>query len=573
MDEIDPTTYQVVRTFGVGALPQHIVPSWDLKTLWVTNDQGNSLTPIDPVTGVPGTPVHVEDPYNMYYTPDGRYAVVVAEALQRLDFRDPHTMALVHSLPVPCHGVDHMDFSANGTYLIASCEFSGKLLKVDVATQSVVGTLSLGTGAEPQDVKLSPDGKVFYVADLTANGVWEVDGDRFRTLGFIPTGKGAHGLYVSRDAKDLYVSNRGAGTVSLISFASRQVIATWSLPPETGNHPGRGSDIASPDMGGVSADGKVLWLSGRYDSDVYAIDTATGKQLARVRGRLRSPRRVRVATARPILTRSHRHPAMNEITPYGWASTSSRNSANGTSDQQRDDRPGTRFSRRTVLATAGAVVLGGCGVARSARAVTPTSRPQRPVAPSTTMSVPVGPARYVANGSRTENAVALTFHGSGDVTLTQELLASAHQLSAPITVFGVGTWMEANPAVTDAILAGGHTLGNHTYTHPDLGSLDGPAPWPTRSSGAHRCSNISKETTGAGSAPRASSFPPRSSLIKRDSPATRCPSATTSTLSTTKTRVLLPSWPESPKRYAPDPSSACTPVTPERSKPCPLLYS
>jgi YVTN family beta-propeller protein len=282
VDEIDPTTYQVVREFGVGALPQHIVPSWDLKTLWVTNDQGDSLTPIDPVTGAPGTPVPVEDPYNMYFTPDGRYAIVVAEALERLDFRDPHSMALFHSLPVPCRGVDHMDFSADGTYLIASCEFSGELLKVDVAHQSVVGTLTLGVGDEPQDVKLSPDGKVFYVADLKANGVWEVDGNSFRVLGFLPTGMGAHGLYVSRNAQDLYVSNRDAGTISVISFATRQVIATWVLPPETGSHLGRSSSVPSPDMGGVSADGTVLWLSGRYDSDVYAIATTTGKEIARI---------------------------------------------------------------------------------------------------------------------------------------------------------------------------------------------------------------------------------------------------------------------------------------------------
>jgi YVTN family beta-propeller protein len=282
VDEIDPATYRVVREFGVGALPQHVVPSWDLKTLWVTNDQGNSLTPVDPITGNPGSPVHVEDPYNMYFTPDGRYAIVVAEALRRLDFRDPHTMALVRSLPVPCHGVDHMDFSTNGTYLIASCEFSGELLKVDVASQSVVGTISPGAVAEPQDVKLSPDGKVFFVADLKAGGVWKVDGDSFSVLGFLPTGKGAHGLYVSRNAQYLYVSNRDAGTISVISFATGHVAATWTLPPETGNHLGRGNDIASPDMGGVSADGKVLWLSGRYDSDVYAIDTATGQQIARI---------------------------------------------------------------------------------------------------------------------------------------------------------------------------------------------------------------------------------------------------------------------------------------------------
>jgi len=87
----------------------------------------------------------------------------------------------------------------------------------------------------------------------------------------------------------------------------------------------------------------------------------------------------------------------------------------------------------------------------------------------------MGPAAYVANGSRSGNAVALTFHGSGDIALTQQLLSSAHQLSAPITVFGVGTWMEANPTVADQILAGGHTLGNHTYTHPDLGNLDAAA--------------------------------------------------------------------------------------------------
>jgi len=282
VDEIDPTAYRIVRHIAVGALPQHVVPSWDLKTLWVTNDEGNSVTPIDPVTGIPSTPISVEDPYNMYFTPDGRYAIVVAEALGRLDFRDPHTMALVHSLPVPCPGVDHLDFSADGTYLIASCEFTNQLLKVDVARQSVIGTLLLRAGAVPQDVRLSPDGNVFYVADKMLNGLWEINGNALRVMGYLHTGKEAHGLYVSRDAKDLYVSNRGDGTVSVVSFATRQVVATWVLPPESGAHLGGGANVASPDMGGVSADGTVLWLSGRYDSDVYAIDTRTGQQLARV---------------------------------------------------------------------------------------------------------------------------------------------------------------------------------------------------------------------------------------------------------------------------------------------------
>ncbi len=198
VDVIDPATGQVIDHFAVGVLPQHVVPAWDLKTLYVTNDRSNTLTPIDPMTGRPGPTIAVEDPYNMYFTPDGKYAIVVAERLARLDFRDPHTFQLVNSVHVDCVGIDHLDFSADGRYLIASCEFSGQLVKLDLATQKVVGTIPLhGGNSKPQDVKLDPTGRVFYVADMIRGGVYTVDGDSFTVTGFIPTGAGAHGLYVT----------------------------------------------------------------------------------------------------------------------------------------------------------------------------------------------------------------------------------------------------------------------------------------------------------------------------------------------------------------------------------------
>jgi DNA-binding beta-propeller fold protein YncE len=272
VDVIDQRTFRIVEHFAVGALPQHVVPGYDLRTLYVTNDAGNSLTTIDPRSGKPGRSIHVDDPYNMYFTTDGRYAIVVAERLRRLDFRDAHTFALHHSLALPCYGADHLDFSADGRYAIVSCEFSGELLKVDVARERVVGVLQLRPGAAPQDVKLSPDGKVFYVADMNANGVWLVDGDRFRVLRFVSTGRGAHGLYPSRDARYLYITNRGAGSVSVLSFRTQRIVKTWHIP-------GGGS----PDMGNISADGKVLWLSGRWNAEVYAISTRTGRLLARIR--------------------------------------------------------------------------------------------------------------------------------------------------------------------------------------------------------------------------------------------------------------------------------------------------
>jgi YVTN family beta-propeller protein len=270
---ISQQTLQIVATFPTGQLPQHVTPSWDLKTLYVNNDLGNTLTPVDPRTGQPGRPIPVADPYNLYFTPDGRYAIVVAERLQRLDFRDPHTMRLIHSLSVPvCAGVDHMDFSADGRYAFASCEFAGRMIKIDLGAIRLTRTLVLGHGqTAPQDVKLSPDGRTLYSADQLRAGVWEMNPDTFRVIGFLHTGDGAHGLYPSRDAKTMYVSNRLAGTVSVVSFATKRVIATWRIPGP-----------ASPDMGGVSADGSTLWLSGRYNAEVYAIDTRTGKLRARI---------------------------------------------------------------------------------------------------------------------------------------------------------------------------------------------------------------------------------------------------------------------------------------------------
>jgi DNA-binding beta-propeller fold protein YncE len=273
VDEISPATFRVVRHFAVGRQPQHVTPAWDLRTLWVSNDKGNSLTPIDPVTGRPGRAVPVMDPYNLYFTADGVHAIVVAEAHRELDFRAPHTMALQHRLHLPdCAGVDHMDYTADGRTALVSCEFASRLVVVDLVHERERGAIPLHRGAMPQDVKLSPDGRTFYVADMASGGVWLIDARRMRREGFVRTGAGAHGLYPSRDGRRLFVSNRAEGSITVLSFRTRRPIAKWRLP-------GGGS----PDMGGVSADGRVLWLTGRYNAAVYAIDTRTGKLLHRIR--------------------------------------------------------------------------------------------------------------------------------------------------------------------------------------------------------------------------------------------------------------------------------------------------
>jgi YVTN family beta-propeller protein len=310
--EIDPKTYQIVRTFPTGKVPQHVVPAHDLSTLWVANNSSNTLTPIDPVTATPGKPVRVDDPYNIYFTPNGTSAMVIAEARRRIDFRDPKDMKLQQSLRVACKGLDHVEFTADDRYAIATCEFSGQLVKIDLATKSVVGYLTLdpdkftnyiprqikkylnrrqarsaamaalmSVPSMPQDIRSAADGSKFYVADMKENGVFVVDPVKLERIGFIHTGVGTHGIYPSRDGTRLYVTNRGwnsigggrhgPGSISVLDPSTDKIVETWPVP-------GGGS----PDMGDVTADGKELWVSGRYDDEVYVFDTATGRLTHRI---------------------------------------------------------------------------------------------------------------------------------------------------------------------------------------------------------------------------------------------------------------------------------------------------
>ena len=278
---IDPITRTVVRTFSTGKLPQHVVPSYDMSVLWVTNNEGNTLTRIDPKTGMDSIRLPVDDPYNLYFTPDGKAAIVVAERLDRLDFRDPVNMKLLKPVHVKCRGLDHLDFLADDNYAIATCEFSGQLVKIDLKTREPIAYLRLEGHAQPQDIRSTPDGRLFFVADMKEGGIHLIDPSQFREIGFIKTGKGTHGMAIGRGGKPFYIMNRGSmsiygtrrgpGSVTVLDPESRKILATWWIP-------GGGS----PDMGNVTANGKELWVSGRYDYEVYDIDTSTGHLIARI---------------------------------------------------------------------------------------------------------------------------------------------------------------------------------------------------------------------------------------------------------------------------------------------------
>ncbi len=281
---IDQKTMKVIDHYKVGTLLQHVVPGWDLTTLYATASGSNRLVPIDPTTGKAGKGIPVEAPYNLYFTPDGKKAVVMAERLRRIDFYNRVTWKLIKSVNVPCRGVNHADWSPDGTWFLATCEFSGEILKINTDSGDILSTLALPTGAMPQDLRIAPDGTKFYVADMMSGGVWVLNAQGTQIIGSIKTGVGAHGIYPSRDATRIYVTNRGRlahdvtrksksgdGSISVVDPTTDTVVATWDIP-------GGGS----PDMGGVSADGSTFWVSGRYDDVVYVFDTATGAVRAQI---------------------------------------------------------------------------------------------------------------------------------------------------------------------------------------------------------------------------------------------------------------------------------------------------
>ena len=269
VDVIDPLTFKVIAHYNVGQIPHHITPSWDLSQLYVENEGSSSLTVLDIHTGKPVNTIHIPFPYNLYFTPDGTKAIDVVERLMRIEFRDPHTWKLLKSVPIPWPGADHMDFSADGSYLMISTEYSGVVAKVDTVNMKLVG--SVNVGGLPIDVKVSPDGSLFYVTNQGTDGVSVIDPNKMKVIQFIHTGRGAHGLQVSRDTRFLYVSNRLEGSISVIDFATRSVVAKWHVP-------GGGS----PDMLQLNADGTQLWASGRYNAQVYVFSTITGQLLARI---------------------------------------------------------------------------------------------------------------------------------------------------------------------------------------------------------------------------------------------------------------------------------------------------
>jgi YVTN family beta-propeller protein len=271
---IDPETFEIVGRFDAGLAPEHISPDWDFSKLYVSNMNGATLTVIDPETQTAIDTMEVPFPYNTYFTPDGTKAIVVADYLgadmvadNGLYFYDRETWELLKFVQVPYPGVNHLDFTPDGRFLMVTCESSGAVVKIDTVEMEIAGVVEVG--GSPLDIRLDPDGDVFYVANQGTHGVDIIDHEAMEAVGFIPAATGAHAFGFSRDATRLFLTNRLENTIDVIDLETRTIVESW---PAGG----------SPDMVTVSPDGSQVWVSNRFHGTVNAFDPETGEILATI---------------------------------------------------------------------------------------------------------------------------------------------------------------------------------------------------------------------------------------------------------------------------------------------------
>ncbi len=195
-------------------------------TVWVADEDGNSLTAIDATSQkVVTTLTGIPSPHNVQVSPDGKTLWVVSGSNSIVAALDAKTLALLRTA---------------------------------------------ATGAMPAHVVISPDGKTVFVTNNSNNTVSVIDAITMKSLATIAVGSGPHGLRPSPDGKWLYVANLGGKTLSVINLETSTKVAEI----EVGKAP---AQVA------FSPDGSFLYVSLNGENAVAKIDVATRKFIGKVK--------------------------------------------------------------------------------------------------------------------------------------------------------------------------------------------------------------------------------------------------------------------------------------------------
>jgi YVTN family beta-propeller protein len=256
---IDTATYKETSRSHIGRAPHHLMMTPDGKSLIVAMAGGDELAFIDRDSGTVKERIAASDPYQIGFSPDGKWFVANSLRLDRIDIYDAANYQLVHRLPAWTMP-SHIGFSPDGKTLYVTLQGTGGLIAIDLAAGKPVWTVKVGP--QPAGVWVRPSGTIL-VGIMGSDHIAEVEPRDGSVIRRIQTGRGAHNFLVAPDGKTLYVTNRVAGTISVLDAGSLAVTSTMVAP-------------GGPDDMAWSPDGQELWVTGRWRASVNVIERATG---------------------------------------------------------------------------------------------------------------------------------------------------------------------------------------------------------------------------------------------------------------------------------------------------------
>jgi YVTN family beta-propeller protein len=225
----------------------------------------NELVLVDRSTGVETKRIEASDPYQIGFSPDGKWFVAASIRLDHIDIYDAKTFQLVYRLAAATMP-SHIAFARDSSTVFVTLQGTGSLIAIDLAAGKVVWTVPIGP--TPAGIITRPNGTLL-TGIMGADYVAEIDQRDGKLIQKIHTGNGAHNFLAAPDGKTLYVSNRVAGTISVLDGDTLAITATLIAP-------------GGPDDMALSPDGKELWVTDRWRASVGVIELASGTLKATV---------------------------------------------------------------------------------------------------------------------------------------------------------------------------------------------------------------------------------------------------------------------------------------------------
>lgn len=251
----------------VGREPHHLITTPDGKEILVGSTVTNELLVLDSKTGEKrGVVRDIIDPYQLGFSPNGKWFVTVAYRLDHVDIfhSDGFRLAgriFIDGLP------SHMAFDAESQTVFVTLQQSGRLAAFDLATQTLKWNVPIGN--TPAGVVMLPDNKRLLVALTGEDGIVVVDPKDGNISGKLQTGKGAHNFWPRGDGRHWFLSNRVEGTVSIVDTQDLKVAGTIKVQ-------------GGPDCMDITADGKELWVTQRFLRRVAVVDLDQLKVVASI---------------------------------------------------------------------------------------------------------------------------------------------------------------------------------------------------------------------------------------------------------------------------------------------------